>query len=271
MKRIGMLLLGAVLFAGCADGAADDDADAGPGAGGAGGGAGGAGGGGGPGGAGGGAGGAGGGGGGGASVTLAEYSQGISRVLCGKLFECCPNGLQPFLPDQATCEALLAGFADEGNQQGIDAGYLVFDGAAAASCLSGLQTVVAGVDCGSFNLDDPDSLLGLETCGRALAGQQGAGASCAIDQGGGATVSSSSYCQAGLVCVNGVCEAPAADGAVCSSFDENCDDGLYCGDDALCHPLIAQGGACVDGEDQTCATGSCQGGICAIPDLCNPQ
>ncbi|MEZ4472678.1 MAG: hypothetical protein R3F60_18220 [bacterium] len=133
--------------------------------------------------------------------------------------------------------------------------------------MSQLRTVLAGVDCGTFNIDDPASLAGLQVCAQALAGQQGEGAPCGIDQGDGSTVSSSGYCQAGLVCVSDTCAQPAGNGEACDSFEENCDEGLYCGADDVCHALIAQGQACDD--DAACATGSCQNGTCAVPDLCS--
>ncbi|MEZ4466995.1 MAG: metal ABC transporter permease [bacterium] len=187
MKRIGMLLLGAVLFAGCADGAADDDGDAGSGAGGAGGGAGGAGGG--AGGAGGGAGGAGGGAGAGArggeaSLTVTEFNAGLagarcapssSRVLPGRPAAlhrrpAVLRGAHRFLrqqkgPSRASTPATRCSMAP------------------APPAVDQLRTVLAGVDCGTFNIDDPASLAGLQVCAQALAGQQGEGAPCGIDQG----------------------------------------------------------------------------------------
>lgn len=274
MKRIVVWVLGGMLFTACADEAGDDgDTDggaggAGGGAGGAGGGAGGAGGG--AGGAGGGAGGAGGGAGGaggGGELALEAYNQALASAVCGKLFECCPAGVPPFITDQPSCEALIAGFALESAQVGLDNMFLTYDAGNAGACIPALQQAFGAVDCADFNIDDPAALAGLDVCGRVLAGQQGNGAPCEVDQGMGTTVSSSEYCQDGLVCVAGTCQPPAANGQACDTFEANCAEGLYCSAaTSTCAAPVGEGQPC--DEDAACTTGSCPEGTCVVPDIC---
>lgn len=203
-------------------------------------------------------------------ATPQQYSAQLAKISCGKMFECCPDGVA-FLPDQATCEAFIGGFAGDGLQKAVDEGYTEFNAGPASTCLTAMKALIESSSCeAGFEIDGAS--LPAE-CAQALVGQRAEGESCAItDEDNGGSLTSDSHCQPGLVChgfSEEVCVRPAALDAACSN-DIPCVEELRCvrGEDgeSACKTKAAIGEDC-QGFD-SCQAGECKEGKCVAQDFC---
>lgn len=164
-----------------------------------------------------------------AQVTLTEFAAEAASLNCHWLFACCSEGeltqisdamgLTDQLKDEASCSSFFKSALESGYstpaQNAIDAGRGEYFPDKAAACLAvGTQT-----ECSGNGSDALKSLL--KTCDDSYNGLQANGDDC----------SSQVECSAGLLCVNGKCLQPKAQGDNCTDGDPHlCGEGLYCND-----------------------------------------
>jgi hypothetical protein len=210
---------------------------------------------------------------GGGSIALANLGDAVGSAYCAKAFECCTaaeimvrfQGTQ--VTDEASCRmfyaAVFTAFAGD-YQASVDAGKLVYDGAAASQCVSALRAMA----CTDFARDD-DPLS--SQCPNPFQGQVANGMQCAFDE-----ECQSGYCEGDAQLPEpgtpGTCKAPPTAGQACPDF--TCADGLQC-QAGTCMALKPDGASCYDGEE--CASAGCNGasngspGTCGVPMTCNGQ
>lgn len=206
------------------------------------------------------------------SIALANLGTAVGDAYCAKAFECCTTAEisemfdgAPF-SDEAGCRMFYTGFFNAFSsmyQASVDAGKLVYDGAAASQCMSALRSL----SCTEFAREgDPLSTM----CENPFQGQVANGMQCAYDE-----ECMSGYCEGDTQFNNpmpGTCKAFPTSGQACPDFD--CAEGLQC-QNGTCMALKADGAECFDGEE--CMSGGCNGagnttpGTCGAPMTCNGQ
>lgn len=207
-----------------------------------------------------------------ASIALADLAAKTAIELCKANFSTCTPADKIPYATQAGCVAAVTAADATDFQEIIDkvnAGKIVYDGAAADACLT-----LAALHC-----DDLDFVDGPPVCQTVFKGKAFQGAKCTMNvecasdfcffgtdncpgmcknrKPLGAACTDNDKCVAGSVCFGGQCVAdvPKGVGAGCSPL--TCLDGLYCDSNDTCAPLGKLGAACD-------IVGSCEVGLHCI-------
>jgi hypothetical protein len=170
--------------------------------------------------------------------------------LCGRIFECCPDGTLLF-PQESDCEASYDDFG-QFLDDAVSAGRLAYDPNAADSCLASFQRGVESSACDDLgaHLD----LQGTVACGSTFSGQVAEGESCTLYRTGGVAVGADILCASGLTCVRQTCVHALAEGDACEAAADACAKPLACRD-GHCARLAANGAACT--RDADCESHRC--------------
>jgi hypothetical protein len=195
-------------------------------------------------------------GGGGASIPLADLGARLLDAICTREVRC------GVYPDKATCEAEAGDLLDEGQLiADVNAGRSVYDGKAAADCLS---TYDSPTGFGSCSNSVALSAHGPSSCGDAIKGTLATGAACIDNDVCLSGNCDRSACTSGVACCMGVCVAAKTTVAIgddCSSAMVTCPDGSFCqtsttatGTTRTCVAKIAAGQPCAALTD--CAPGT---------------
>ncbi len=173
----------------------------------------------------------------GGGIDFEDFDDEHRGATCGYYVRCgafgtvgdCQTYFQRFDIDNPSLEAA------------IDAGKTRYDGDAAEACIEALDNL----DC-DFADQDTDALA---ACDEVLRGTGKVGAACAFD---GECASDRCVVPAcDEACCQGTCAEPRPLPGVDEPCTAICADGLYCGNDQLCHPNLVAGEEC--NSDTVCA------------------
>jgi hypothetical protein len=188
-----------------------------------------------------------------AVVGVAEFDRQLEQLMCDALFRCCASTKYA---DPASCANVFAASdvpKDAKLNAAIAAGYVTFDGVAAAACLDAYRAVYASCDH-PLSVDPP-------VCKNWLYGVLPVGAACTGSDLGG-------RCAPGLYCGPpfsdtgvGTCAPLPIAGADCSQSGSECMGGAVCLPNQRCGMPLAAGQAC-DYHEQ-CQSDNCDAGVCS--------
>jgi hypothetical protein len=196
------------------------------------------------------------GGGSGGSIPLSDLGARLLDAICSREVRC------GVYPDKATCAATLGNLLDEAQLTAdVNAGRVVYDGKAAADCLSTAYDSPSGF--GSCSNTVALSAPGTPSCGDAIKGTLATGAACFDSDVCLSGSCDRSACTSGAACCMGVCAAAKTTvgiGDDCSSATVACPEASFCpqssptGTSPMCTAKIAAGQPCTNLTD--CASGT---------------
>jgi hypothetical protein len=233
-------------------------------------------------------------------TTVETLAAAEASILCGKIFACCPGGTddgQPADPeaegfdlkfkDDASCNAVLvqiirSELAFDGNEDAlveVDGArvrlgdHATIDADLSRRCETGMRAASEASTCDQVTRTGAAILWDDRICKWATGGPVGEGESCTVfsTQDDDVGEHDENSCRAGLSCFDGLCRAPQAEGAACDENDD-CLEGLICGDAGLCSPapaVRALGEACASQAE--CGQNECVDDVCEVGGYGGPE
>lgn len=175
------------------------------------------------------------GGGGGDAIPIDELEARAAEALCNFEIRC------EVAPDRAGCEETF--YFRQQLVADVKSGKIIYDGRAAAACLSLYPTLTCAVS-------DPglSSVGHAQSCRNAIKGTVAAGGSCLIGEECLSQSCQKAGCNGAIECCAGTCLATIPAGGDCSNMTGRCADDLFCrrNPDAtgVCTATIADGQPC---------------------------
>jgi hypothetical protein len=187
--------------------------------------------------------------------------------------EQCQSGACDETAIENACTGQCAPRADEGEECDPSTGG---DGPQCRPSLTCVPGDGGGFECaqmGTLNEGDDCALSfsSITACGGGLqcAGEQGTGTCTAVTYVGDGEdcTADLTYCQPGLVCIEGACATAGVAGDACMSTNLECQVGFYCDSDAGECTAVKQAGDACD-RDSQCGDLECVEGTCQQPEAC---
>lgn len=195
---------------------------------------------------------------GGPAVTYADFDQAVQQAKCQRAARC------NLFPDEESCMTFARVVPNTSLAGAIQADKVKYDGQRARQCIDALAKQ-------SCDLTAEDSHITPTACAEMFTGTLKGGEPCSIHEecvSGLCNLPDAEECPETGCCV-GTCKAeqkPAKAGEGCAR-NVDCNDGLVCGGDLLCHKPAGEGAGCQ--IDVECTTGlGCIGASANGPGLC---
>jgi hypothetical protein len=192
-------------------------------------------------------------------IKYQDYDQALQQAKCERAARC---GL---FPDEASCMGFARVVANDSLAGAIAANKVHYDGGRALLCVDAISKQ-------SCDLTADDSHIMPVACQQMFVGAIQGGDNCSINEecaSGLCNLPDAQTCPETGCCV-GTCkpvQQPAAAGGGCAR-NIDCNAGLVCGGDQLCHKPAGEGGACF--LDAECTTGmGCVGASGNGPGACH--
>ena len=191
------------------------------------------------------------------SIALSDLDQEMQQARCEHLVRC------KLVPDEASCLAFTQPPPDPSLAAAVAAHKVTYDGELARQCVD----AIAAQGC---DVTARDAHISPAACSAMLSGHVADGDSCSID-----TECASGTCTLPVTCPDtgccvGQCRAtqdPATVGGACNRA-RDCQAGLVCGEDLICHVPTSEGQACR--SDRECSDGLACVEVTDMPGTCHP-
>ena len=168
----------------------------------------------------------------------------VAESLCTEVEACLDPGSLATLFGADGCVERLTAQIDDSDfvylQDAIEAGRIEYDGRRIDACLA----QISGIGCGFATTRVFDDAA----CRSAFGGSAQEGDDCTVD----AECTGAAFCD--LDSCPGTCTARLSAGDPCQE-DDQCEDGLSCGDEGTCSAPVAAGDPCGGGVAGSCAPG----------------